>query len=86
MLGQLVSSLGLILDIAGALLIWRFGLPPAVSRDGRTTVAWLGADKSEIEKSKLYDRLSHLGVGLLVSGFLFQLLGLWVPNIAGLWN
>lgn len=79
MAGQLISSLGLILDIIGALLIWKFGLPPSVSRGGIVTIRRVDTNTQEADKAKLYDKRSHLGVGLLSLGFLLQLIGLWLP-------
>jgi hypothetical protein len=73
-LAKLVNSSGLFLDICGALLIFRFGMPEHVSRTGTGALLLEGVDEAEIEKAKRYDRLGRLGIGLLIIGFVLQLL------------
>ena len=31
-MARLINSTGLVLDILGALLLWRYGLPPSIDR------------------------------------------------------
>jgi hypothetical protein len=70
------QSLGLIADIAGALLLFRFGLPE-INRTGGANFLELGAtDHSALEKEARYDRCGRLGIISLVIGFGLQL----VPN------
>lgn len=66
---------GLLLDIIGALLLWRFGLPETVSRDGTILLAIEQVDEGEVSKGRFYDRMARWGLTLLVSGFALQLLG-----------
>lgn len=72
-LSTCINSLGLLLDIAGVVLIWRFGLPPEVSRSGMTLLAIEGNDPKEIAKGKRFDFYSRLGLGILIAGFVLQL-------------
>ncbi|MDX2253199.1 MAG: hypothetical protein NW202_13015 [Nitrospira sp.] len=69
-----VNSLGLVFDIIGAVLLWRYGLPEAVSRTGAIALILEQDDKAEAAKTKRYDLLSSCGMILLVVGFVLQLL------------
>lgn len=69
----LVNSLGLILDIIGAYLLFRFGLPPSIDRTGANHLVGGGTDNEEVEKGKLYDSRSAIGFELLIFGFVLQL-------------
>ena len=69
-----LNSLGLILDIFGAALLWYFGLPPKVSREGARHLI-IGKDSKEARKARKYDSLGNVGFGLLIIGFIFQFIG-----------
>jgi hypothetical protein len=69
----LVNSAGLILDIVGAVLVWRYGLPEAISRTGASPLILEETDEGEIAKAMRYDRIAQLGIGLLIAGFGLQL-------------
>lgn len=75
---QLVSSVGLCLDIIGAVLVWRYGLPSEVDPEGRQFIAASDRDPNEVAKARVYRRLQHLGIGSLVVGFTLQLVGNWL--------
>ena len=68
-----VNSLGLTADIAGAVLLWRFGLPEEISRSGSRFLAIEGTDLAEKATGAHYDRYSRLGMALLIGGFALQL-------------
>lgn len=68
-----LNSVGLILDLLGAGLIWRFGLPAELSRSGTQYRAIEGTDADEIAKAKKFDRLSSWGFLSLIVGFALQL-------------
>jgi hypothetical protein len=67
-----VNSVGLVLDICGAILLWKYGLPEAISREGHQYIVLGQKDKAEAEKAQTYDRWSKLGLGLLIFGFVLQ--------------
>jgi len=77
-LAKLLNSGGLVLDICGAILIFRYGLPENVSRAGSSALLLEQTDDAEIEKAKRYDRLGRIGIGLLILGFVFQLVSNFV--------
>ncbi len=69
-----INSLGLILDIFGAILIFLFGISPNISREGHINLILEQEDTSEKEKAKKYDSYSRIGMYLLIAGFILQLI------------
>jgi len=76
-IGKIVTTLGLLSDILGAVLIAFFGIPKLITRDGGTVPSF-GYDANSEQKAKLLDRLSEIGMGLLVFGFIGQIIGSWL--------
>ena len=74
---EVVNTLGLLLDIVGVVLLFRFGLPPDVSRTG--AVGWtLGTDEAEALKARRYDCWSWTALALIVTGFVLQIIAAWM--------
>ena len=73
-----INSLGLFLNILGALLLWKFGLPESINRKGMFFLVLQSTDEKEIKKAKRYDKLSILAVLLLVLGFILQLISNYI--------
>jgi hypothetical protein len=69
----IVNSIGLILDIAGVVLVWRYGLPESVSREGAQYIITEQTDERERMKAARFDLLSKIGLGLIIGGFALQL-------------
>ena len=76
MCSSLLNTVGLILDIAGVVLLFFFGLPSDVSGpSGGTLILWpmgTDGDAHEARKYKRYHRTARLGLGLLIVGFALQ--------------
>jgi len=70
----MLDIIGLSLSLAGAVLIFFFGLPPRIRESGRLYLALEQEDESEIKKGRIYRKISRLGLILLALGFLLQLL------------
>ena len=75
-----INSLGLLLDIFGVILLFSFGLPSRVSE-------WppylsLGSDPDSTKQRKRYKFWSGLALGLLILGFVLQM----VSNHPGLFG
>lgn len=68
-----INSIGLIFDIIGALLLFKFGLPAKVSPEGHIYRVLAQVDEAEIALGKCYRRWSNIALVLLVLGFLGQL-------------
>ena len=74
MTSSIVNSTGLVFDIIGALLIWKFGLPKRINRDGHIYLILETVDDEEIKLAKKFDFWSGVGIGLLVIGFTLQII------------
>ncbi len=72
---KMISSIGLIFDVVGASLIFVYGIPDKIDREGHTHIITTDINKAEIEKAKRYDLCSRAGSFLLILGFLLQLSG-----------
>jgi hypothetical protein len=70
------QSLGLIADIAGALLLFRSGLPEINRTEGANFLDLGATDHSALEKETRYDRFGGPGKISLIIGFGLQR----VPN------
>jgi hypothetical protein len=70
---NVVNSRGLICDIIGALILWRYGLLEPISRRGAIYLVCEQSDDAEAAKGKRYDRIALWGIALLVVGFGIQL-------------
>ena len=71
---NILNSVGLVFNIVGTLLVWRYGLPEPVNRDGAINIVAEQTDSSEARKAARYDCKARLGIGLLILGFALQLL------------
>lgn len=70
---QMLNIFGLVGGIAGAVLLFLFGLPPQVSRGGVSSLLLEQVDEAEKSRAARYDRLGHVGIGLVLLAFLLQL-------------
>ena len=67
---KFINSLGLLLDIVGIVLIWKYGLP--VNDPGR--MMWgLSADPREMSEREKYVRLGNIGLIFIIGGFILQI-------------
>ena len=77
---NLINSLGLFLDIIGVILIWNFGLPDSISREGHTFITTEGSDEREKARAARYDRWSKIGLSLVIVGFVVQLVSNFITT------
>jgi hypothetical protein len=80
MTGAFITSIGLVLDIIGAFFIWYFVievslLDMAEFLKGRAAVALSDPSPGAIGAYKKRISMSRIGVGLLIVGFILQLVG-----------
>jgi hypothetical protein len=73
----ILNSAGLLLDIVGVVLLFKYGLPEEIRRSGSVSLS-VGKDEKEAKRAKLYVRRGRLGLGLLIAGFFLQLVSNWV--------
>jgi hypothetical protein len=72
-LTEWLNIVGLILDILGFALLFWFGLPPNVSRDGSVFILLEQVDQTEKSKAALYDGAAWVALFFIVGGFIFQI-------------
>ena len=73
-LAKVVNSAGLLLDVVGVLLLFKFGLPEDVRRKGEGYLLLEETDEAEIAKGRRYDFWARVALGLVVLGFVLQLI------------
>ncbi len=69
-----INTFGLLLDIIGAILIWKYGLPERISRTGASYLMLEENDAEQIALAKEYDFWAGVGIALLVGGFALQII------------
>ena len=77
MLGSILSTVGLFLDIIGVIMLFIYGIPENVDRRGSQHLILEEADETELDKARHYDVMSFLAVTSLVVGFVCQIAGQW---------
>jgi formate hydrogenlyase subunit 3/multisubunit Na+/H+ antiporter MnhD subunit len=68
-----INSIGLVFDIIGVLLLFKFGLPSEISKTGSIGLSLEGTDYEEVKKWKKYNFWSKIGLLFILIGFVFQL-------------
>jgi hypothetical protein len=79
MIHSIVNSIGLLLGIIGTGILWQFGLPASIDREGWQTMVIDQKDEKMIAKGKLYDFRANCGFALLLTGFVLQLISNFLP-------
>jgi hypothetical protein len=70
---QIILTLtGLFLTAFGAGILWKYGIPPSVSRDGKVRIITSEEDENEKETATRYDGFSGVGFLLIIAGSVFQ--------------
>ncbi|MDX2191510.1 MAG: hypothetical protein SFY32_16785 [Bacteroidota bacterium] len=75
MFSQIINSIGLFFDFIGAFLLFRYGLPPQIGKEGGI---FLYPSNHKNIKANFFDKMSNLGFILLMLGFTFQLISVWI--------
>lgn len=73
-LPRIINACGLISDIIGVLLLWKFGLPESISREGHDYLVTGDINESEKEKAKKYDTYAKIALLFIIIGFVLQLI------------
>jgi len=69
------TIMGLIANLAGVILLFRYGLPYAIRTGGEQTLTTGQQDLEAIKKEAHYSRRGGLGLILIILGTLFQVIG-----------
>jgi hypothetical protein len=75
---ETISTIGLVLDLVGVLLLFKYGLPSDISKDGVTTLSIGTTNNKEIKKWKKYNLWSKIGLGFIFIGFILQIISNYV--------
>jgi hypothetical protein len=67
-----------LLGLSGTIILFFFGLPPRVSKDGTINLILEQQDEGEAKKYKLYKKFSYLGIALIGFSFLVQIINYFV--------
>ncbi|WP_118827663.1 hypothetical protein [Salinibacter ruber] len=71
---ELLMTGGLLLDVVGVVIVWKFGLPAVEPSEGSVMKL---KDRSEAEE--FLDRVhTNCGMTLIVAGFMLQILSTWI--------
>jgi len=77
-MSQIISSTGLLLDIAGVAVLFKYGPPqPDFQEDDAVVVSNETQRISAKALKQEFKFRSRIGLSLLVAGFILQLLGVW---------
>ncbi|MFV1850132.1 MAG: hypothetical protein ACMZ66_05430 [Thalassospira sp.] len=83
--GAMLSAIGLLMDIVGAVLIFFFGIAPKYSKEVGLALNLKDDNPIKVDNNKGYARnkaLSNTGILLLLAGFILQLFGNdWVRSL-----
>ena len=66
---------GLLLSVAGVLLLFRYGMPYRVETKGKGSVNLRETDQAEIQEDKRYRRRGYWGLAMVVAGTALQMAG-----------
>jgi len=69
-----LNSIGLIFDIIGVLLLFKYGLPNDLNKKGLTGMSFVTVNKEEVKKYKRYKRWSYIALSAILIGFIIQIL------------
>jgi hypothetical protein len=68
------NIVGLLLALAGVLLLFRYGMPYQLRTGGHRVRSVLGLDQDQIRLESRYDRLGWLGLVCIVLGTVCQII------------
>ncbi len=76
---SIINIFGLLFDILGGILLFRYGLPEDVRRNGESYLLLESMDENEMYKAKKYNFYGKIGIASIFLGFVLQLMSnfLW---------
>jgi hypothetical protein len=79
MSANILNIAGLLMNLAGVILLFRYGMPYRVRTEGATYLITEAVDKREVTTERRYDLLGKLGLVLIVTGTAAQIAGALLP-------
>lgn len=77
-LQQFINCLGLTLDIFGVIILFKYGLPADVSKHGNGFLVVESINQKAIDKWNKYNIRSRVGLGLIIVGFVCQIVSIFI--------
>jgi hypothetical protein len=77
MIAKIFSTIGLLTDIVGVILLFIYGLPSKMIEPPKLLLE-SDIDDADLKKNAFITRMSYLGLSLLIIGFMLQLISVWV--------
>lgn len=79
---NLFSSIGLVIDIIGVWILFKYGLPSNLKEHGGAELRDEPPEEEQVREkaNKKIKLMARLGLSLLILGFLFQLIGTNISN------
>ena len=71
---QILNIFGLLLTLAGVIVLFRYGMPYKVRSGGMDYIVLEQTNQSEIALEKRYDRYGNCGLAFIVVGTALQIL------------
>ena len=78
---QWINVLGLVFDIIGVLMLFVFGLPADLNKNGYIFKVNEEEDEEQKSKWRKYDKFSKIALTAIIIGFLMQMLSTIWPSI-----
>jgi hypothetical protein len=69
-----LTTCGLLLDIGGVVLIFKYGLPASINRSGMIGLGTPDETGEHKAAARRYDRWARVGLVMLIAGFALQML------------
>ena len=77
---EIISTVGLSMNLISAIMLWRYGLPKQINRSGSIGLQ-VKIDESMKKKAERYDLYSKIAIALMILGFLLQLVAIYFPKV-----
>jgi hypothetical protein len=74
-----LNIIGLVFDLIGVIMLFRFGLPPDITRSGSVYLIAEQEDPIEKDKAKKFERLSWIALIAIIIGFSLQIVANLTP-------
>ena len=74
-----LNAFGLLANLSGVLLLFRYGMPYRVSTGGSSIYVSSSTDPHELAMEQRYKRLGLLGLVLIVLGTIAQIAAVFLP-------
>lgn len=78
---NIINIIGLCLDISGVVLLFIYGIPSDVRKGGFGGFLQASSDKKESDKYDRHKKWSNVGLGLIILGFFFQIISVFLSSI-----